>query len=594
MDKAIKVLTCGSVDDGKSTLIGRLLYDTGSVHIDQLEMLNKESREFIDYSLLLDGLSAEREQGITIDVSYKYLNINNTRVIIADCPGHNQYNRNMAVGASFAEIAILLVDSTKDITEQTKRHLFICSMMNIKKIIIAINKIDLIDYNEERYEHIRTRLQELIKKMNIKNKVCFTPVSALNGDNISNKSTNTKWYKGQTILEHIVEIEEKDKSNDMLMMPVQLISRGSFRGIQGNIESGKANVGDKILVSPSNEKAIIEKIYIGEKEIKSASKNQSVTLKIDRELDISRGDVILSKSIGMSNSIKANILWMGNENLEKNKTYEMKIGTNKLNFTFLSQKESFNFEKMEYQNCDTLKKNDVGICVLNLSKKIAMTLFDEDQSLGKFIIIDKLSNETVGAGTIIRIDNSVFWDKIEIDKDVKSDMKNQIPKTIWLTGLPSSGKSTIAKELEKRLVKLNKHTAILDGDNVRHGINKDLDFSIKSRRENSRRIAEIAKIMNENGLITIVASILPTEEMREMVKEILGDYYIEIYISTSIEECIKRDVKGLYKKALDGEISNFTGISQEYEEPKNCNINIDNADINSSVDNIVKYILRKI
>lgn len=607
MRSLLKFITCGSVDDGKSTLIGHLLYDAKLIFADQEKALELDSKVGsvegeIDYSLLLDGLMAEREQGITIDVAYRYFTTSKRSFIVADCPGHEQYTRNMAVGASFADLAVILVDASKGVLIQTKRHTRICALMGIKYVVLAVNKMDLIHYDRNRFEDIKRDFKSFCGNFDFES-IKVIPVSATVGDNVTNKSIDTSWYAGQSLLE---TLEETDINVNQLekdfVMPVQRVSRPNhtFRGFQGQIEAGKISIGDEIICLPNQEKANVTKILVADKEEKEAFAGQPITLCIDKEIDISRGSVLTKdKAPIISDMFTATILWMDNEELVTGRSYLIKCGTRVLPATVMNIKYKTDVNTGKHINASKLFKNEIAEVDISLSEKIVLDKFDNNKMIGSFILIDRVTNMTSACGTVkhsLRRSTNVVWQKTDITREIRANQKTQKPFTLWFTGLSGSGKSTLANELEKRLVSIGKHTMLLDGDNVRHGLNKNLGFKETDRVENIRRISEVSKLMNDAGLIVLTSFISPYEKDRQNAKEIIGDNLIEIYVSTPLEECERRDVKGLYKKARKGEIPNFTGISSPYEVPKNPEIVIDTSSvpIEEATDILVEKILHLI
>lgn len=598
----LKFITCGNVDDGKSTLIGHMLYDAKLLFLDQEKALKLDSKigsrgGEIDYSLLLDGLIAEREQGITIDVAYRYFTTEKRSFIVADTPGHEEYTRNMAVGASFADLAIILCDATKGITIQTKRHTRICSLMGVKHIVLAVNKMDLIGYDKQRFEEIQNSFFHFTKDFKFDSLLAI-PVCATVGDNLTKKSSNTSWYNGLPLLPYLETIDVNTEQNDHeFVMAVQRVSRPdhTFRGFQGQV-SGKVSVGDEIRTLPSNERAKVKTIHIADKQAEVAISGQPVTLQLDREVDVSRGCVLTSSdSIEIGDTFTAQLLWMDDEELTEGKSFFVKIGTKTVLGTVASIRHKIDINTGEEIVIDRIVKNELATCDIVLAEKIAFDTFERNKELGGFILIDRISNMTSACGVIIRSVNEnehIYFQETSITREIRAKQKNQKPLTLWFTGLSGSGKSTLASEVEKRFVLLGYHTMLLDGDNVRLGLNKDLSFDEKSRVENIRRIAEVAKLMNDAGLIVLTSCISPFNEDRQKAKNIIGDGYIEIYVSTPLHVCEKRDVKGLYKRARQGKIENFTGISSPYEQPTNPHIVIDTTDI--SLNEATDYVIREI
>jgi len=593
MNSMLKFITCGSVDDGKSTLIGHMLYDAKLIFADQENALKMDSKVGsasgqIDYSLLLDGLMAEREQGITIDVAYRYFTTKERSFIVADCPGHEQYTRNMAVGASFADLAVILVDASKGILIQTKRHTRICSLMGIRKFVVAVNKMDLINYSQEAFESISNDFSEFARGLNLE-EVIIIPVSATVGDNLTNKSDNTPWYNGDTLLRTLENADvDLNLSDTQFIMPVQKVCRPNhtFRGFQGQIETGTLSVNDIIKVLPANEEAKVSQLFISDTETITACAGQPVTVCLDREIDVSRG-CVLAKDAGLkvSSMFTASILWMDNKSLVEGKHYLLKLGTKIIPATIMEIKHKVDINTGEHIAAEGLEKNEIGLVDIILSEDIVFSKFADVQAMGEFILIDRISNMTSACGVVehgLRRAANVVYQKTDITREKRQNQKDQKSMVLWFTGLSGSGKSTLANEIEKRLFALGKHTMLLDGDNVRHGLNNNLGFKEADRIENIRRIAEVAKLMNDAGLIVLTSFISPYESDRQNARAIIGDRFIEIYVSTPLEVCEARDVKGLYKKARSNEIPNFTGISSPYEPPQNPDLQIDTSEIDLS------------
>lgn len=601
MQSLLKFITCGSVDDGKSTLIGHMLYDAKLLFADQEKALELDSKVGsrngqIDYSLLLDGLMAEREQGITIDVAYRYFTTDNRSFIVADTPGHEEYTRNMAVGASFADLAVILVDASQGVLTQTKRHTRICALMGIKHMVFAVNKMDLIQYDKYRFEKIQKDIKHLVSEFDFKT-VHVIPVSATEGDNVTKESTNMPWYKGKTLLGYLETIDVSEEEEGVgFAMPVQRVCRPdhTFRGFQGQIESGQVRVGDEISVLPSGEKAKVKGIYVTDKQTEQAEKGQAVTIQLDREMDVSRGCILQANAdLKVANMFTASLLWMDDSTLVAGKNYFLKIGTKMIPAVVMKIKYKVDVNEGDKLPTEQLYKNEIAVCDISVSDKIVFDEFTNNKALGGFILIDRITNMTSACGVVkhsLRRGDNVIKHDMDITREFRAQQKNQKPLTLWFTGLSGSGKSTLANEIEKRLVSLGKHTMSLDGDNVRLGLNKNLGFKEADRIENIRRIAEVSKLMNDAGLIVLTSFISPFARDRMNAKEIIGDSFIEIYVSTPLEECEKRDVKGLYKKVRAGEIPNFTGISSPYEAPKNPDIEINTAeyDLDTCVDKIMK------
>lgn len=604
MKSILRFITCGSVDDGKSTLIGHMLYDAKLLFADQEEAIEAESRAsnsegILNYSLLLDGLMAEREQSITIDVAYRYFTTKNRSFIVADCPGHEQYTRNMVVGAAFADVAIILVDASKGISTQTRRHVRICVFMGIKHIVLAVNKMDIIHYDRKRFEEIRREFKHAINNCDLES-FTIIPVSATEGDNLNKKSINTPWYKGEPLLTYLEKLNiEQSSANDVFLMPVQRVCRPApnFRGYQGQIENGSISVGDEVFVLPGNERARISKLYVTNNKRKSAYIGQAVTICLDKEIDISRGSVLMKRNAAeFDDHFRATVIWLGDVPLMEGRNYFIKCGTMEqpAKVTRIYHKIEIDSGKNIYVS--QVLKNEFAYCEIVLSQRMAFNYFKLNQSIGQFILIERLTNQTVGCGIIelpLHYSNNIMWQKTDITRAIRASQKGQKPCTVWFTGLSGSGKSTIANMVEKRLVAEGKHTMLLDGDNMRHGLCRDLGFVENDRSENVRRVAEVAKLLNDAGLIVLTAFISPYQRDRESAKQIIGDEnYIEIYMSTPLEICERRDTKGLYEKAKKGDILYFTGISSSYEVPVNPNIEIDTSKctLEESVEKIIKLI----
>ena len=608
--KQVKILTCGSVDDGKSTLLGRLLHDSQNVFRDQMDQVKMESEKYgtqgkeIDLALLVDGLQAEREQGITIDVAYRYFETTNCKFIIADTPGHEQYTRNMATGASNSDVAIILIDSTKGVLEQTRRHSFIVNLLGIKHVIVAINKMDLVIYEENIFKNIVNSFKDIIKNFNFTS-INFIPLSALKGDNVFSKLENAKWYEGPTLIEVLEKVDILDKRLDKLFsLPVQWVNRSSanFRGYCGTITSGKITKGDLITTLSIDHQTSIKNIYGPNGELSEAHSGQAVTLTLHDELDISRGDIIISKDnkkIINADQFAAHIIWMDRESMLPERNYIFRFNNSFINGKITDLVHSININSYEEVASKSLNLNDMAYCKVAINKMHGITSYKNDNELGSFIIIDPYSNNTIGAGMIdhaLRRSNNISWHEMSVNKSTRSKLNEQKPCVIWFTGLSGSGKSTIANILEQKLHLINKRTYLLDGDNVRHGLNKDLGFTDADRVENIRRVAEVSKLMVDAGLITLVSFISPFKSERKMARDLMQDgEFIEIFISTSLEECERRDPKGLYKKVREGQLKNFTGIDSAYEKPDLAEIilNTQQSSPEELVDIILKYLKEK-
>jgi bifunctional enzyme CysN/CysC len=604
----LRFITCGSVDDGKSTLIGRLLYESQLIFDDQLAELKSTSKKVgtqgdeIDFALLVDGLAAEMEQGITIDVAYRFFSTDKRKFIVADTPGHEQYTRNMATGASTADVAILLVDARAGLLPQTCRHSYIVNMLGVKNICLAINKMDLVDYSQDVFEKIKAEFLEFSADLNFE-KIVSIPVSALKGDNIINSSTNTNWYEGESLIQYLENVKFiTDKDFQAFTLPVQWVNRLSheFRGFCGLVTEGSISEGDEIMVKPSNKRSKIKKILVADKYFSSCSMGQSVTVELTDEIDISRGNIICHKdsSCDAVDQFQGKLLWMDEERMVPGRPYIFRFGVAESSGSVSKLRHRININTFVNEASSDLELNEIGIVNIALDKKIVMEPYVTSNSLGSFIVIDKMTNNTVGMGLVnfaLRRGENVYWHNMEINRDSRSTSKNQKAVVLWLTGLSGSGKSTIANIVEKKLYNLGKHTMLLDGDNVRHGLNKDLGFTDVDRVENIRRIANVSKLMLDAGLITIVSFIAPFKAERDLAKDLMGDDILEVFIDVPIEVAESRDPKGLYKKARSGDLKNFTGIDSPYEKPENPDIHIESDKISAedAAEIIVKKLIQK-
>jgi len=607
----LRFITCGSVDDGKSTLLGRLLYDTKAIFSDQFSQLQADSKNFgtqgdtIDYALLLDGLAAEQEQGITIDVAYRFFSTEKRKFIVADTPGHEQYTRNMATGASTADAAVILVDARKGLLAQTKRHAYLCHLFGIKHVIVAVNKMDLVTYEKLRFQAIVEDYKLFAASIGIVDP-SFIPISGINGDNIVSVSENMKWHKGPSLLKLLEDINLEDSVtlSQPFRMPVQLVNRpdADFRGVSGRASSGYVSKNDEISIFPSGKKTRIKKIISPSGTVEQSLPGQSITLTFTDEIDCSRGDVISSvgSPLEISDQFEATIVWMHETSLVAGRSYHLKIGSSELRASCSKPKYKINIETNERIATNNLDLNDIGVVVLTTVQEIPFTSYQENIDLGGFILVDKVSNITVAAGLInfaLRRSQNIHWQNTDITKSHRAGALNQKPSILWMTGLSGSGKSTIANAVELQLAQKGFHTFLLDGDNVRHGLNKDLGFSETDRIENIRRIGEVSKLMTDAGLIVITAFISPFESERNMVRELVDpDEFIEIFIDTPLPIAEKRDVKGLYAKARAGHLKNFTGIGSPYERPSKPEIRIDTMELNveQAASLIVTYYLNTI
>ncbi len=605
----MRFITCGSVDDGKSTLIGRLLYDSKLLYDDQLAALESDTKkhgtqgEKIDFALLVDGLAAEREQGITIDVAYRFFSTEKRKFIVADTPGHEQYTRNMATGASTADLAVILIDARRGVLTQTRRHSYIASLLGIRHVVVAVNKMDLVGYSEKTFREIESAYRAFAEPLGFQS-TAIMPLSALDGDNIITKSPYTPWYNGAALMPYLETVNVREEQGDKpLRMPVQWVNRPDldFRGFAGTIASGTARPGDEIVVLPSAKRSKVARIVTMDGDMQQASADMAVTLTLEDEIDVSRGDIICAGKAPteQTDQFAAHLLWMAEEKLFPGRQYLLKTANRIVPATITALKHKVNVNTLEHMSGKTLELNEVGFCNFNLSQPIAFDPYADNRRTGSFILIDKRTNATIGAGMIdfsLRRAQNVHWQDLDINKTARANAKHQRPCVLWFTGLSGSGKSTVANLVEKRLHDLGRHTYTLDGDNVRHGLNKDLGFTDADRVENIRRVAESAKLMADAGLIVCVSFISPFQSERRMARELLEDgEFVEVYISTPLEVCEQRDVKGLYAKARRGEIKNFTGIDSAYEAPQSAEIDVDTSNIPAAdaADAIVEYLQGK-
>lgn len=604
MKDLLKFITCGSVDDGKSTLIGHMLYDAKLLFTDQEQALELDSKVGnregkTDYSLLLDGLMAEREQGITIDVAYRYFTTEKRSFIVADTPGHEEYTRNMAVGASFADLAVILVDASQGILVQTRRHARICALMGIRYFVFAVNKMDLVRYSQKEYKKTEKEIKKLAVDLELSH-VTVIPVSATEGDNITLRHSRMPWYGGKTLLDYLETVDiEEGMGEEGFVMPVQRVCRPnhSFRGFQGQIEAGSLREGEEVTVLPSGEKAKAASILVADKNMPQAEKGQAVTISLDREIDVSRGCVLTKDTdLKVSTMFTSTILWMDDMELTQGKNFLIKIGTKTLPASVMDIKYRVDINTGEQIAVSKLYKNEIAVCDIAMPSPAVYDTFAGHKSIGSFILIDRVSNMTSACGVVehsLRRSENIVWQELDITRKIRAAKMGQKPVTLWFTGLSGSGKSALANEIEKRLSIAGRYTMLLDGDNIRMGLNKNLGFEPEGRIENIRRIAEVAKLMNDAGLIVLASFISPFESDRQNARNIIGENnFIEVYVSTPLEECEKRDVKGLYRKAREGKIPNFTGISSPYEAPENAEIVIDTG--GKTLEEAVEYVLEQL
>ena len=607
----LRFITCGSVDDGKSTLIGRLLYDSKMIFEDQLAALENDSKRVgtqgqeIDFALLVDGLAAEREQGITIDVAYRFFATEKRKFIVADCPGHEQYTRNMVTGASTADCAVILTDARKGVLVQTKRHSFLCHQLGIKNLVLAVNKMDLIDYDQAKFDAIVADYRAFADSIGIKD---FTviPISGLAGDNITTRSDHTPWYDGPVLIDHLETMEVNNTASQAkpFRMPVQWVNRPNldFRGFSGLIATGAVKPGDELRSLPSGKTSKVKSIVTMDGDLDRAVAGQSVTITLEDEIDCSRGDVLATADAPpeVADQFESTLVWMDDEPLVAGRGYWLKLGTQMVSATVAEPKYEIDVNNPSgsgsHLASQRLHLNQIGVCEITTDRRVVFEPYADNRALGGYILIDKITNRTVAAGMLhfsLRRSQNVHWQPTDITREHHAGMKNQTPRVLWFTGLSGSGKSTIANEVEKKLALMNRHTFLLDGDNVRHGLNKDLGFTESDRIENIRRIGEVAKLMTDAGLIVLTAFISPFRADRQLVRDMItGGEFIEIHVDTPLEVAEARDVKGLYKKAREGKLKNFTGIDSPYEAPEDPEIRVNTVDM--SPEEAADFIIGKI
>jgi bifunctional enzyme CysN/CysC len=585
----LRFITCGSVDDGKSSLIGRLLYESKMIFEDQFAALESDSKRVgtrggeIDFALLVDGLAAEREQGITIDVAYRFFTTEKRKFIVADTPGHEQYTRNMVTGASTADLAVILIDARKGVLTQTRRHSYLAALLGIRHIVVAVNKMDLVGYSQQVFAKIESDYREFAGRIKLEDITCI-PVSAVAGDNVTSRSTNTPWYSGPWLLQHLESVEVSDPAEGAAFrMPVQWVNRpnAEFRGFAGLIASGAVRPGDSLRVLPSGRVSTVARVLSSEGDASVGVAGESVTLTLADEIDVSRGDVLAAAAAppAVADQFEATVIWMHDDPLLQGRAYLLKLGTKTVTATVAPIKYRVNVNTMEHLAAKKLDLNDIGVCGLELSSAIAFESYRDSRVLGGFILVDRLTNNTVGAGLLhfaLRRSQNVHWQALDVNKTARARLSHQKPCILWFTGLSGAGKSTIANLVEKQLHAEGRQTYLLDGDNVRHGLNKDLGFTNQDRVENIRRVAEVARLMVDAGLIVMVSFISPFRSERRMARGLVeAGEFIEVFVDTPLAQAEARDVKGLYKKARSGELKNFTGIDSPYEAPEDAEIRLD-------------------
>ncbi|HZM57610.1 MAG TPA: sulfate adenylyltransferase subunit CysN, partial [Acidimicrobiales bacterium] len=602
----LRFLTCGSVDDGKSTLIGRLLYDSKLVFEDHLMALEADSKkvgtqgEDLDFALLVDGLAAEREQGITIDVAYRFFSTERRKFVVADTPGHEQYTRNMVTGASTAELAVILVDARSGVLTQTRRHSYLVALLGIKHVVLAVNKLDLVDYSQTVFEAVEADYRTFAADIGLGDITCI-PLSALKGDNITELSAHTPWYQGPTLIGHLETVEVEDDIQDgPFRLPVQWVNRPNldFRGFSGQIVAGSVRPGDRVTVLPSGRESTVAGIVTADGDLDEAVAGQSITVTLTDEVDVSRGDVLAAASEppAVADQFEAHIIWMDEQEMLPGRPYLMKIGTRIVGATLAHPKYKINVNTLDHTAAKTLELNEIGVANINLDRPVPFDPYEQNRYMGGFILIDRFTNGTVAAGLLhfaLRRADNVHWQAIEVNKEAHARLKGQGPCVVWLTGLSGAGKSTIANIVERKLHEMGRHTYLLDGDNVRHGLNRDLGFTDVDRVENIRRVAEVAGLMVDAGLIVLASFISPFRAEREMARQRLEEgEFVEVFVDTPLATAEERDRKGLYAKARRGELANFTGIDSAYEAPLDPEIRIERSQISAeqAADVIIDYL----
>ncbi|WP_175817783.1 sulfate adenylyltransferase subunit CysN [Burkholderia diffusa] len=606
----LRFITCGSVDDGKSTLIGRMLYESNMLFDDQLTQLEADSKKVgtqggdLDFALLVDGLSAEREQGITIDVAYRFFATARRKFIVADTPGHEQFTRNMITGASTADLAVILIDARKGVLTQTRRHSHLVALIGIRRVVLAINKMDLVDYDRAVFERIDADYRAFAAELGLQ-EIISIPMSALRGDNVIASSPRMPWYAGPPLMQHLdtLPLVERVTRDEPFRLPVQWVNRPhlNFRGYAGSIASGEVRVGERVRVLPSGRESRVASVITPAGDAHIARAGEAVTLTLADEIDISRGDMIAHADAPpeVADQFEATLVWMHDEPLLPGRPYLVKLGTQTVGATCATPKYKIDVNTREHLAARTLALNEIGVCNLSFDRPVAFDPYDQNRHTGGFIVIDRFTNDTVGAGMLhfaLRRAHNVHWQAVDVDRDARAAQKAQTPRIVWLTGLSGAGKSTIANLVEQRLHALGKHTYLLDGDNVRHGLNRDLGFTEADRVENIRRVAEVARLMLDAGLITLVSFISPFRAERDMARALAGpDEFVEVFVDTPLAVAEERDPKGLYKKARKGELKHFTGIDSPYEPPAQPELRIDTVaeSPEAAADRIVAYLLRE-
>jgi len=603
----LRFITCGSVDDGKSTLIGRLLYDSKLVFEDHLAALEADSRRIgtqgggLDFALLVDGLAAEREQGITIDVAYRFFTTDRRKFIVADTPGHEQYTRNMVTGASTADLAVILVDARTGVVTQTRRHSYLVSLLGIRHIVVAVNKLDLVGYSQEAFDAIEADYRSFAGQIGIEDVTCI-PISALLGDNVTSRSANTPFYDGPTLVQHLEEVEVGDDGpGKPFRLPVQWVNRPNldFRGFSGQIVGGTVRQGDRVRIVPSGTESSVARIVTADGDLAEAASGQSVTLTLADEVDVSRGDVIAEAADppSLADQFECHLIWMGEEHLLPGRPYLLKIGTRTVGATVTHAKYKINVNTLEHEPAPTLELNEIAVCNISTDRPIPFDPYSDNRDMGGFILVDRYTNATVGAGLLtfeLRRSQNVHWQATLVDRDTRARSLGQRPKVVWFTGLSGAGKSTIASLVERRLHDLGFHTYLLDGDNLRHGLNRDVGFTDADRVENIRRAAEVGRVLVDAGLVVLASFISPFRAERQMARDLFDDgQFIEVHIDVPLAVAEQRDRKGLYAKARRGELVNFTGIDSPYEPPGSPDLHIDAAasTVEENAERIVDYLL---